>query len=90
MGTNADKLVVTGIPNYDNAKQFLKNDFPFRDYVMVATTDMRETFRFENRPAFIKQSVKLLRAAHYYLSSTRTRNLTVPKTRSANMLLRDR
>ncbi|MCC8423532.1 hypothetical protein [Mucilaginibacter sp. UR6-11] len=59
MGTNASKLIVTGIPNYDNVKQFLKNDFPFRDYVMVATTDMRETFRFENRPAFIKQAVKI-------------------------------
>jgi len=59
MGTNAGKLIVTGIPNYDNVKQFLKNDFPFHDYVMVATTDMRETFRFENRPAFIKQAVKI-------------------------------
>lgn len=59
MGTNADKLVVTGIPNYDNAMQYVNNDFPFRDYVMVATTDMRETFRLENRPAFIKKAVKI-------------------------------
>ncbi|MGZ3757255.1 MAG: hypothetical protein ACXVAY_07505 [Mucilaginibacter sp.] len=59
MGTNRDKIVVTGIPNYDNLKQFMHNDFPHRDYVMVATTDMRETFRFENRPAFIKKAVKI-------------------------------
>jgi hypothetical protein len=59
LGTEDRKLVVTGIPNYDNAVQFRDNDFPYRDYVMVATTDMRETYRFENRPAFIKEAVKI-------------------------------
>ncbi len=59
LGTDPDKIVVTGIPNYDNIRQFLKNDFPYKDYVMVATTDMRETFRMENRPAFIKKAVKI-------------------------------
>ncbi|MFD2873099.1 hypothetical protein ACFS5N_11505 [Mucilaginibacter ximonensis] len=57
-GTDHNKLVVTGIPNYDNLQKFKKNSFPHRDYVMVATTDMRETFRYENRPAFIKEAVK--------------------------------
>jgi hypothetical protein len=59
LGTNQDKIVVTGIPNYDNVAQFLNNDFPYKDYVMVATTDMRETLRYENRPAFIKKAVKI-------------------------------
>lgn len=59
LGTDADKIVVTGIPNFDNIKQFVDNDFPHRNYVMVATTDMRETLRRENRPAFIKQAVKI-------------------------------
>ncbi len=59
MGTDRDKIVVTGIPNYDDIEQFLDNDFPYRDYVMVATTDMRETYRYENRPAFIRQAVKI-------------------------------
>lgn len=58
-GTNAVKLIVTGMPNYDNLKQFTKNDFPHRGYVMVATTDMRETFRYENRIAFIKEAVRI-------------------------------
>ena len=58
-GTSAGKLIVTGIPNYDNHLQFLENDFPFRDYVMVATSDMRETYKFENRTAFIKHAVKI-------------------------------
>jgi hypothetical protein len=58
-GTAANKIVVTGMPNYDDLGQFLDNDFPYRDYVMVATTDMRETYRMENRPAFIKKAVKV-------------------------------
>jgi len=58
-GTEAQKLIVTGIPNYDSHQHFLDNDFPFRDYVMVATSDMRETYKFENRPAFIKHAVKI-------------------------------
>ena len=59
LGTNTAKIVVTGIPNYDNIAQFIDNDFPHRNYVMVATTDMRETYRFENRPKFIKEAVKI-------------------------------
>ncbi|WP_121201999.1 UDP-N-acetyl glucosamine 2-epimerase [Mucilaginibacter gracilis] len=59
LGTDADKIVVTGIPNYDNLSQFIDNDFPHHNYVMVATTDMRETYRAENRPAFIKEAVKI-------------------------------
>jgi hypothetical protein len=59
LGTDADKIVITGIPNYDNVAEFKDNDFPYRDYVMVATTDMRETFRYENRIAFIRKAVKI-------------------------------
>jgi hypothetical protein len=58
-GTDRRKLIVTGIPNYDNQRQYIDNDFPFHNYVMVASTDMRETYRFENRPAFIKKAVKI-------------------------------
>jgi hypothetical protein len=59
LGTDRNKIIVTGIPNYDNVAQFLNNDFPYKDYVMVATTDMRETYRSENRPEFIKKAVKI-------------------------------
>ena len=58
-GTDAGKLITTGIPNYDNQLQFVENDFPYRDYLMVATSDMRETFRFENRAAFIRHAAKI-------------------------------
>lgn len=58
-GTDTEKLIVTGIPNYDNHSQFVANDFPFHNYVMAATSDMRETYKFENRAAFIKNAVKI-------------------------------
>lgn len=57
MGTDARKIFVTGIPNFDNIEQFTNNDFPYRDYVMVATSDIRETFRSEDRLAFLRQVV---------------------------------
>jgi len=58
-GTDRSKIIVTGIPNFDNDRQFLDNDFPHHNYVMVASTDMRETFRFENRPLFIRKAAKI-------------------------------
>lgn len=58
-GTENSKIAVTGMPNYDNLVQHVNNDFPHHNYVMVATTDMRETFRFENRIAFIKKAVTI-------------------------------
>lgn len=58
-GTTDKKIVVTGMPNYDDLERFRVNAFQHRGYVMVATTDMRETYRYENRVAFIKQAVKI-------------------------------
>ena len=59
MGVQREKITVTGIPNFDNAKQHLKNDFPHKGYVMAATSDIRETFRWENRKKFIKETVEI-------------------------------
>ncbi|MBS1602662.1 MAG: hypothetical protein JST42_08330, partial [Bacteroidetes bacterium] len=59
LGTDASKIVVTGIPNYDNAAIFLNNDFPHRDYVLVATSDIREAFNSDDRPAFIRRCVEI-------------------------------
>lgn len=53
-GCKEEKIVVTGIPNFDNSAQYLKNDFPHKDYVLVCTSDARETFKFENRLKFLK------------------------------------
>ncbi len=58
-GTTETKLMVTGIPNFDNCSQFLNNDFPNRDYVLVCTSDIRECFRPDDRVAFIQNCVKI-------------------------------
>lgn len=55
-GVNPKKLRVTGIPNFDNAKQLLYNDFPYKNFVLVATSDRRETFNYENRRKFIEKA----------------------------------
>ncbi len=55
-GINPDKIRVTGIPNFDNCKENLINDFPYNDFVLVATSDRRETLNYENRNKFISNS----------------------------------
>lgn len=54
-GVNPAKIRVTGIPNFDNAAAFLNNNFPYKDYVLAATSDRRETYNYENRNAFIRK-----------------------------------
>ena len=48
-GVNPAKIEVTSIPNFDNCEQYLQNDFNYHDYVLVCTSDNRETFIYENR-----------------------------------------
>lgn len=52
-GVPRDRLVVTGLPNFDNCRAFLENDFPHHGYVLVATSDTRETFKRDDRPRFL-------------------------------------
>lgn len=58
-GVRPEKIVVTGIPNFDNVKKHLINDFPYRDYVLAATTPLRESLRFDDRPAFLRKCVRI-------------------------------
>ena len=58
-GVNAAKIVVTGIPNFDNCARYLKNDFPLKNYVLVCTSDTRETWAYENRKRTILNAVKI-------------------------------
>ncbi|HYF02960.1 MAG TPA: hypothetical protein VEC36_06260 [Patescibacteria group bacterium] len=58
-GVRPEKIAVTGIPNFDNCAEYLKNDFPHKGYVLVATSDARETFKYENRKAFILKAVEI-------------------------------
>jgi hypothetical protein len=54
-GVKEHKIAVTGIPNFDNIKTARKNDFPLHGHVLAVTSPLRETFRFDDRKAFIQK-----------------------------------
>jgi len=58
-GVPLSKLVVTGIPNFDECARYLNNTFPYHHYVLVCTSDSRETFRWENRKETIRKALKI-------------------------------
>ncbi|WKZ68896.1 MAG: hypothetical protein QY331_13130 [Melioribacteraceae bacterium] len=58
-GADPSKLIVTGIPNFDDVHKYFDNDFPHKNYLLVATSDMRETWKYENRKKLIKRAVQI-------------------------------
>jgi hypothetical protein len=54
-GVHPSKVVVTGIPNFDNCDKYYQNDFPHRGYVLVCTSDLRETFQRDNRQVLVRR-----------------------------------
>jgi hypothetical protein len=58
-GVASEKIIVTGIPNFDNAVSYLDNDFPHKNFVLVATSDLRETGRLDRRTAFIRSALEI-------------------------------
>ncbi len=58
-GVKPQKIAVTGIPNFDNLHESCDNTFPYKDFVLVATTPLRESFRYDDRPAFINKCVQI-------------------------------
>ena len=58
-GIEPSKLVVTGIPNFDDCRRYLRNDFPHRGYVLVCTSDARETFKRDDRAALVRRALEI-------------------------------
>lgn len=58
-GVRPEKIVVIGIPNFDDCARFTQNSFPHRGYVLVCTSDARETLKRDNRKEFICRAVSL-------------------------------
>jgi len=54
-GVPPHRLIVTGIPNFDHCEAYRNNDFPHRGYVLVATSDTRETFKWDVRRRFFER-----------------------------------
>jgi hypothetical protein len=58
-GARPEKIEVTGIPNFDNVAQYLNNDFGLKDYALAATSDLRESYRYDNRRRFIERALSI-------------------------------
>lgn len=58
-GIQPNKIEVTGIPNFDNCIEYTREPFEHKDYVLVATSDARETLKYENRRKFIEQCKRI-------------------------------
>ncbi len=58
-GCDESKMVVTGIPNFDDCSKYTKNDFPHRGYVLCCTSDVREVFWYEDRKGFLERAVAI-------------------------------
>jgi hypothetical protein len=58
-GVDPSRIFVTGIPNFDDCERYQRNDFPHRHYVLVCTSDSRETWAFEDRKRFIRRAVRI-------------------------------
>jgi len=58
-GINPEKIRVTGIPNFDDCKKYYNNDFPYKNFVLCATSDARETFKIENRKKTIQNALEI-------------------------------
>jgi hypothetical protein len=59
LGTDSSKIIVTGIPNFDNIKPISSADFQHRNFVLVATSDIRECYGSDDRPEFIRNCVAI-------------------------------
>jgi hypothetical protein len=58
-GIRESKMVVTGIPNFDEVNEYLNNDFPYRDFVLICTSNARETFKWHDRMRFLRDAVNI-------------------------------
>jgi hypothetical protein len=58
-GARTEKIVVTGIPNFDDCQRYRTNSFPHKNYVLVCTSPLREVFRREDRQAFIARAITI-------------------------------
>ena len=58
-GVNPNKIRVTGIPNFDKLEKFRNLEFEHKNFVLVATSDVRETTKYENRKKFLLNAKKI-------------------------------
>ncbi|WP_394828234.1 hypothetical protein [Pendulispora albinea] len=58
-GADPARVVVTGIPNFDDCERYRDNDFPLHGYVLVCTSDTRETFKRDDRRELVTRALRI-------------------------------
>jgi hypothetical protein len=58
-GVNPNKIRVTGIPNFDEFDKLKDLEFEHSNFVLIATSDVRETTKYENRKKFLLNAKKI-------------------------------
>lgn len=59
-GIPAEKIVVTGLPHWDDLAAVAGDtQFPHTGFVLVATSDARETFKVDHRRKFLRHAVRV-------------------------------
>lgn len=60
-GADPERVVVTGVPHWDDLRTLALegNDFPLRNYVLVATSDARETLKIDRRKRFVRRAAEI-------------------------------
>src|SRR5215510_1415422 len=58
-GVRSEKMVVTGISNFDNVGAYMNNDFPHRNFVLICTSNARETFKYHDRMRFLRDALDI-------------------------------
>ena len=58
-GVAKSRIRVTGIPNFDDCQRYLDSSVGHSGYVLVATSDARETLKWENRRNTIERARRI-------------------------------
>jgi hypothetical protein len=58
-GTDRNKILATGVPNFDHISSLKETTYPERDFVLVATSDIRELGGNDDRSHLIRKAVEI-------------------------------
>lgn len=78
-GVRPEKMIVTGIPNFDDCKRYTRNNFPHKGYVLCCTSDVREVFWYEDRKGFIDKAKRIADAQNKQLIFKLHPNEKIPR-----------
>ena len=58
-GVSNNKMVTTGIPGFDHVDAYRTNDFRHTNFVLVCTSNARETFKYDDRLRFLRSALHI-------------------------------